>query len=524
MSRGCFPSVPVRVVRKAGLKKLSIEYRKLQNGSDVRGVAMEGIEGQPVTLTAEAVTNIAKAFVLYLQEKLHKSELRLSIGRDSRLSGEQLLFAAADGILAMGADAANFGLASTPSMFMSTVTKGYEYDGAIMLTASHLPWNRNGMKFFTKFGGLEKRDIAGILASAQADAFIPAAVPGKLKQVDFLSVYAAGLVERIRSGVNAEDYDHPLKGFRIVVDAGNGAGGFFVDQVLRPLGADTAGSQFLEPDGHFPNHQPNPEDKAAMDSIAECVLNNRADMGIIFDTDVDRAGAVADDGKEINRNRLIALISAVLLEEYPGTTIVTDSITSSGLAAFIAEKGGVHHRFKRGYKNVIDESIRINESGKDSQLAIETSGHGALKENYFLDDGAYLITKLLIKMAQLRKEGRTLFSLIDSLAEPAESTEVRMNITVPEFAAYGGGVLADLGEYAAKQGWDVAKENYEGLRVSFGADDGDGWFLLRMSLHDPLMPLNIESNSAGGVHKIAQKLYAFLSAYDKLDTSKLKTV
>ena len=508
--------------RKARFFCMEIEYRKLQNGSDIRGVAMEGIEGQPVTLTAEAVTNIAKAFVLYLQEKFNKSELRLSIGRDSRLSGEALLKAAADGILAMGADLADFGLASTPSMFMSTVTKGYEYDGAIMLTASHLPWNRNGIKFFTKLGGLEKSDIAAILASAQADAFIPALERGTLAKVDFLSVYAAGLVERIRSGVNAEDYVHPLKGFRIVVDAGNGAGGFYVDKVLQPLGADATGSQFLEPDGHFPNHQPNPEDKAAMDSIAQCVLANKADMGIIFDTDVDRAGAVANDGKEINRNRLIALISAVLLEEYPGTTIVTDSITSSGLAEFIAAKGGVHHRFKRGYKNVIDESIRINKSGKDSQLAIETSGHGALKENYFLDDGAYLITKLLIKMAQLKKENRTLFSLIDSLAEPKESEEVRMNITVPEFGPYGSGVLKDLADYAAKQGWDVAKENYEGLRVSFGAGEGDGWFLLRMSLHDPLMPLNIESNSTGGVHLIAEKLYSFLSGYDKLETSGLK--
>ena len=503
---------------------MEIEYRKLQNGSDIRGVAMEGIEGQPVTLTAEAVTNIAKAFVLYLQEKFNKSELRLSIGRDSRLSGEALLKAAADGILAMGADLADFGLASTPSMFMSTVTKGYEYDGAIMLTASHLPWNRNGIKFFTKLGGLEKSDIAAILASAQADAFIPALERGTLTKVDFLSVYAAGLVDRIRSGVNAEDYDHPLKGFRIVVDAGNGAGGFYVEKVLQPLGADTTGSQYLEPDGHFPNHQPNPEDKAAMDSIAQCVLANKADMGIIFDTDVDRAGAVANDGKEINRNRLIALISAVLLEEHPGTTIVTDSITSSGLAEFIAAIGGVHHRFKRGYKNVIDESIRINKSGKDSQLAIETSGHGALKENYFLDDGAYLITKLLIKMAQLRKENRTLFSLIDSLAEPAESEEVRMNILVPEFAAYGSGVLKDLADYSAKENWDVAKENYEGLRVSFGAGQGDGWFLLRMSLHDPLMPLNIESNSPGGVHQIAEKLVGFLSGYDKLETSGLKSL
>ena len=503
---------------------MAIEYKKLQNGSDIRGVAMDGIEGQPVTLTQEAVTNIAKAFVLFLQERTGKSELRLAIGRDSRLSGEALLHAAADGILAMGADVADFGLASTPSMFMSTVTKGYAFDGSIMLTASHLPWNRNGMKFFTKDGGLEKSDIASILASAQADAFIPALERGARTQVDFLSVYAAGLVERIRSGVNAEDYDHPLKGFRIVVDAGNGAGGFYVDRVLQPLGADTTGSQFLEPDGHFPNHQPNPEDKAAMDSIAQCVLDNKADMGIIFDTDVDRAGAVANDGKELNRNRLIALISAVLLEEHPGTTIVTDSITSSGLAAFIAQKGGVHHRFKRGYKNVIDESIRINKSGRDSQLAIETSGHGALKENYFLDDGAYLITKLLIKMAQLRKENRTLFSLIDSLAEPAESEEVRMNILVPEFAAYGSGVLKDLADYAAKENWDVAKENYEGLRVSFGAGQGDGWFLLRMSLHDPLMPLNIESNSPGGVHQIAEKLVGFLSGYDKLETSGLKNL
>jgi len=501
-----------------------MEYRKLQNGSDIRGVAMEGVEGQPLNLTDEAVTNIAKAFVLFLQEKFSKSDLRLSIGRDSRLSGERLLAAAAEGVLSMGADLADFGMASTPSMFMSTVTSGYEYDGAIMLTASHLPWNRNGIKFFTRDGGLEKVEIASILARAQENAFIPTAERGKRTAVDFLSVYASGLVERIRKSVNAPDYDHPLKGFHIIVDAGNGAGGFFVDKVLVPLGADTSGSQFLNPDGMFPNHAPNPENEEAMKAVTACVLENHADMGVIFDTDVDRAGAVAADGREINRNRLIALISAVLLEEHPGTTIVTDSITSSGLAAFIAAKGGVHHRFKRGYKNVIDEAIRINAEGRDCQLAIETSGHGALKENYFLDDGAFLITKLLIKMAQLKKEGRTLFSLIDSLAEPTESTEVRMNLSCADCQAYGNGLLRDLGEYAKEQGWDVAKENHEGLRVSFGADDGDGWFLLRMSLHDPLMPLNIESNSVGGVHIIAQKLYAFLMAFDKLDTSKLKTI
>ena len=137
----------------------------------------------------------------------------------------------------------------------------------------------------------------------------------------------------------------PLEGLRIVVDAGNGAGGFFTRKVLEPLGADTTGSRYLSPDGRFPNHAPNPESPEAMVSIRDAVLENRADFGIIFDTDVDRAGAVLSSGEELNRNRLIAMIAAILLREHPGTTIVTDSITSTGLAAFIRERGGVHRRF-----------------------------------------------------------------------------------------------------------------------------------------------------------------------------------
>ena len=134
-----------------------------------------------------------------------------------------------------------------------------------------------------------------------------------------------------------------------------------MQKVLEPLGADTSGSQFLEPDGSFPNHIPNPENEEAMHASTRAVLNSKADIGLIFDTDVDRAGAVDSTGREINRNRLIALISAILLEETPGATIVTDSITSSGLKLFIQNKlGGKHHRFKRGYKNVINEAIRLN--------------------------------------------------------------------------------------------------------------------------------------------------------------------
>ena len=303
----------------------------------------------------------------------------------------------------------------------------------------------------------------------------------------------------------------------MVVDAGNGAGGFYVDDVLKPLGADTEGSQFLDPDGRFPNHIPNPENPVAMKFICDKVKAVNADFGIIFDTDVDRAGAVDDLGEEINRNKLIALISAILLEEKGGAYIVTDSITSDGLAEFIAKKGGVHHRFKRGYKNVINEAVRLNKEGKYCPLAIETSGHAALQENYFLDDGAYLVTRLLVKMAKLKGENKKLRDLIAALKLPEESAEIRMGFKADvDFKEYGKGVIADLEQHAVANGWKIAPSNYEGIRISFGAGEGDGWFLLRMSLHDPIMPLNIESDVKGGNLIIAKKLLEFLNKYDGL--------
>lgn len=184
-------------------------------------------------------------------------------------------------------------------------------------------------------------------------------------------------------------------------------------------------------------------------AVTSAVKQSGADIGLIFDTDVDRAGAVDSKGKEINRNRLIALISAILLEERKPAVIVTDSITSTGLKKFIENHGGMHRRFKRGYKNVINEAIRLNQAGQYCPLAIETSGHAALKENYFLDDGAYLVTKLLIKMAQLREEGKKLDDLLLGLEEPAESEEFRMSIDREDFKTYGQAVIDRLTEFAA---------------------------------------------------------------------------
>ncbi|CAK8573170.1 unnamed protein product [Lathyrus sativus] len=521
------------------------DFLKLQNGSDIRGVALDGVEGEGVNLTEPVAEAIGAAFAAWLVEKKKANasqHLRVSIGHDSRISAKFLQNAISRGLAGAGLEVVQYGLASTPAMFNSTLTKDEAFlcpvDGSIMITASHLPFNRNGFKFFTNAGGLGKTDIKDILERAEKlyNQFTAESLTNSekkasvsIKTVDYMSVYTSDLVKAVRKA--AGNIEKPLEGFHIVVDAGNGAGGFFAAKVLEPLGAITSGSQFLEPDGLFPNHIPNPEDKTAMKAITQAVLDNKADLGIIFDTDVDRSAAVDSTGREFNRNRLIALMAAIVLEEHPGTTIVTDSVTSDGLTTFIEKKlGGKHHRFKRGYKNVIDEAIRLNSIGEESHLAIETSGHGALKENNWLDDGAYLMVKILNKLASARASGvgggsSVLTGLIEGLQEPGFAAELRLKINQnhPDlkggsFREYGETVLKHLeSSIGSDPNLQKAPVNYEGIRVSgYG-----GWFLLRLSLHDPVLPLNIEARNNEDAVKLGLVVLAAVKEFAGLDTSAL---
>ena len=494
-------------------------WKAFKSGTDIRGVAVEGA-GYDVNLTEETVTAMTNGFVLWLAEKTQKSpeKLVVSVGRDSRISGPKISAVVRRTLFEAGVYVIDCGLASTPAMFMTTVE--LECDGAVEITASHHPYYRNGLKFFTRNGGLEAEDITAILEYAQNNQRPPFSDEGDISVTDYMTTYANNIREMIKEEINSkEDYHHPLKGFKVVVDAGNGVGGFYAT-VLESLGANVEGSQCLEPNGMFPCHAPNPEDAKAMEFICNAVKKYHADLGIIFDTDVDRGGAVDSGGREINRNRLVALAASIAVDNNPGAVIVTDSITSSGLNEFIEKDLKCKHlRFKRGYKNVIDEAIRQTENGKRCPLAIETSGHAAMKENYFLDDGAYLVTRILIKAVQLRNQGKSLESLIENLKEPVESKEIRIKITDKDFRKRGEKVIADLFKYAEQQkDFKIAKDNYEGIRVSFNKKNGDGWFLLRLSVHDPIMPLNIESDSKGGVDKIYAKLKPFLEDCEGLET------
>ena len=498
------------------------DFLKLQNGSDIRGVALEGVEGEHVNLTNEVCRNIGAAFALWLSAKTGRSTdtLVIGIGRDSRLSGEALENALVEGLAAQRVSIVRCSLATTPAMFMGTVFEETNFDGSIMITASHLPFNRNGFKFFDKTGGLERADITEILRSAAAQQITGDSSAPKCRSFDLIARYSKHLQDAIRKGLSFHD-EKPLANLKIAVDAGNGAGGFFAEQVLKELGADTSGSRFLEPDGTFPNHIPNPENKAAMEAAKTATVQSHSDLGLIFDTDVDRMSAVLSDGTEVNRDAIIAMTAAILAPDYPHSTIVTDSVTSDRLTFFLEQELGLTHlRYMRGYKNVINKCRELNEQGIISPLAMETSGHGALKENYYLDDGAFLAVKLVTALANAKHTGKNIESLIEKLPPLVEEAELRFKIGGEDFKDYGTAVLQTFKERAEKAGFELP-QSYEGVRISFKSAEAQGWMLLRLSLHDPVMPLNIESTRKGDLAKLKAIARTLLEGFDRLDISEL---
>ncbi|OAY25260.1 phosphomannomutase/phosphoglucomutase [Manihot esculenta] len=540
--------------------------RRLQNGSDVRGVALQGEKGRTVDLTPPAVEAIVESFGEWVIQGLEKEQgrvvedVRVSLGRDPRVSGASLSVAVFAGLARAGCMVFDMGLATTPACFMSTILPPFAFDASIMMTASHLPYTRNGLKFFTKKGGLTSPEVEEICDKAARKYANRLAKVSKMlntppTRVDFMSTYAKHLRDIIKERVNHPlHYDTPLEGFQIIVNAGNGSGGFFTWDVLDKLGADTFGSLHLNPDGMFPNHIPNPEDKTAMALTRTAVLENSADLGIVFDTDVDRSGVVDNKGNPINSDKLIALMSAIVLKEHPGTTIVTDARTSMALSRFITDRGGQHCMYRVGYRNVIDKGVQLNKDGIETPLMMETSGHGALKENHFLDDGAYMVVKIIIEMVRMKLAGSDegIGSLISDLEGPLESVELRMNIISEPRDAKARAVEAiekfrSYIEEGKLEGWELdacgdcwvsdgclvdsnetpaAVDAYMYRAKVSDKEHGEyGWIHMRQSIHNPNIAVNMQSMVPGGclsMTKVLRDRFLVASGVDKfLDVSQI---
>lgn len=557
---------------------LNIVLRSLQQlcyaGSDIRGtfvdharlgsvasvaheMARHAATGAP-PLTPLAAYCLGHGLATLLrQEHPTAAELSIVIGRDPRPHGTRLADALSRGALA--ADPAMrvyyTGLATTPAC--AFFSQSQQADAAVMVTASHLPVDRNGFKIFwgdsTSTTQEDLRRVGSYAMECASEWYSQGMLPPSSGSdavhctawVDWMPGYedrlkaAFGRLIRGREREDGDDDSSLLQGLTLVLNSGNGAGGFF-QQVLADLGADVSGSIHTEPDGRFPHGVPNPESNL-LDATLQACEQAGADVGIMLDTDSDRCGfvvpATTDGGKSLtyeplHRNRLIALLGVVFARSDPGCSIVTDSVTSEGLADFLQERGLDHVRYLKGYANVIGMARSLTESGeKQAPLAIETSGHCAMQENGYLDDGTYTAVKIISLLATERARGcsdQALLDLIADLEEMPEIKELRMTAVDNSLDTmrhiFDVLTLQVTAAVEQHEDWEVDTKNLEGLRIRTGNKQ---FFMLRKSLHDPLISLQIESRSAENarqqvIEPLLEIIQASVPIQEGLDTTVLK--
>lgn len=544
--------------------------KSLQNGIDLRGIIpTERNEKDGPLLSCETAYWVGYGFGRWLLSQ--GGGKRVGVGRDPRVTGEELTKWLAGGLQYHGIEVIDLGLCTTPAVYYAcredilkplfstdssfTLPFPWPLDAGIAVTASHLPRHWNGFKMFTANTpvNIGQTGIDGIIdALHDDDSELIKAQPHpvqNLTSISFLPLYSRFLQQTIRNTCSKPLDERPLTGLKVCVNAGNGAGGFFAT-TLAELGADTAGSLHLDPDGKFPNHVANPEDKEAIEATSTGTVAAGADVGVCLDTDADRVGLVDRDGALFNRNKLVALVGKIAIQDFYRSSniispsgqrlgarpvIVTDSATSTGLHHFVEDNlVGTHLRYKKGYRYVIE----LARNTPNAVAAVECSGHGAWLENGWVDDGCYtaarVIASLVLERQRKCSEEQTsvsLSSMVEGLVEPVESIEIRCNLAVSDKKMKGNVVERVIEAFRGLAGscrhWELETTNYEGIRanvlwkqyngpdkvhlqINSAAEEG-GWCMLRPSLHEPILSIQIESDLRGGTQVLCKELFHALN-------------
>ncbi len=446
---------------------------------DIRGQAM----GDGAVITPAVARQIGHAFGTFVQRVEEKQQV--VVGRDNRLTSFELAEAAIEGILASGCDAVDIGLVSTPLVYWHAIHRGDA--GGLMITGSHLPPEQNGFKLSigkrNLYGGqltllrtmIERDQLAYGTGEAEADE-------------KAYSAYMNDLAGRLTMA-------RPLK---VVVDAGNGTGGLFAPMLLRKWGHEVVECLYCEPDGHYPNHQPDPQTPENMAMLGERVRALGADAGIAFDGDADRMGAVDEQGRMIVADRILALLAQDMLKRHPGEIVVADVLSSQALFDAIAQAGGQPEMWISGHSLI---KARMAERG--ALLGGEMSGHIFLGEDYFgFDDGYFAAGRLL----QLLAAGAAPLSALDAALPHYYSTpEYRPHCPDDAKETVIGGVKAALGD----KGTVI---DVDGVRIQFEK----GWGILRASNTEPVLSLRFEGQTEADALAYRDLFLAALRQYPQV--------
>lgn len=439
---------------------------------DIRGVVADA-------LTPQAVEMIGRAFG---SECVARGQETVTLARDGRLSGPDLIAALAKGIQSTGCNVINIGMVPTPVLYFSTF---YLNTGTgIMVTGSHNPPEYNGLKMMiggdTLFGdGIQKlyqRLVNNDIVIGE----------GTFAEEEVLDAY----LERIVGDIKLE---RPL---RIATDCGNGVAGVCAAELFRKLGCEVR-ELFSEVDGNFPNHHPDPAKIENLRDVSSLVESEQLDLGLAFDGDGDRVGVIDDRGEIIWPDRQMILYSRDILSRNPGAKIIYDVKCSRLLPAAIKEAGGDPEMWKTGHSFV---KTRIKETG--AALGGEMSGHIFFKERWYgFDDALYSAARLL---EILSKDKRRVSEIFGEIPDSVNTPELGIKFTEGEHHKF----MQSFVESAHFDGAQLT--TIDGLRADFG----DGWGLVRASNTTPSLVIRFEADSKLALEEIQSKFRAAMLAVD----------
>ncbi len=388
------------------------------------------------------------------------------IGRDMRAGGRELSQAFAEGAMGQGAGVVDVGLASTDGLWFAS---GYTHLPGVQFTASHNPATYNGVKFCLPDAAPITPELMAKIRELSYVELPLAETRGSYRTQDVLGAYAAHLHSLV-----------DLRGMRrlkVVVDAGNGMGGFTTPAVLGPLDIEVIGL-FLDLDGSFPNHQPNPLEPENLVDAQRAVREHGADLGLVFDGDADRCFIIDERGEVVSPSVVTALIARSELAREPGATIVVNTITSRAVAEVVAAAGG-----KLTTSVVGHTRMKAAMAEHNAIFGGEHSAHYYFREFWRADTG--MLAGLHV-IALLGRTGLPMSELAAELPQYAASGEI--NSVVDDAKA----VMAQVADAFAGRGeisW------VDGLLVS----GVDWWVSVRESNTEPLLRLNVEARDAGTV-------------------------
>jgi phosphomannomutase / phosphoglucomutase len=441
---------------------------------DIRGVV-----GQD--LTSEAARAVGVAYAAYLAER--NSVGPLVVGRDNRPSGGALRDALVDGLTSSGVDVVDIGVVPTPLMYWSL--NKLPVAGGIQITGSHNPPEFNGFKICRGKASVYGAEIQKLYQLTQAPGRHPTTTPGTVRDEQVVDAYVEDIVTRIGT---------LSRSVRVVYDCGNGAGALVAPKLFRALGIKGRGL-FCESDGTFPNHHPDPTVPANLAALVEAVRQDGAELGLAFDGDADRIGAVDDQGAIIWGDRLLILYARDVLERTGrGQSVIFDGKCSQALPDAIAAAGGNPVMWKTGHSLIKEKMKELH-----APLAGEMSGHMFFSEGFYGHDDALYAAARLIRIAA--DADQSVRELLGDVPTYFATPEIRVDCPDELKFAIVSRAVAHF-----REGHDVI--DVDGVRVLYG----DGWGLIRASNTQPVIVTRFEARSEARLAAIRGEMEGWLRA------------